>query len=69
MSRSLAIEPKSQSTQPASAAAESETIQERIRVRAYELYEARGYVDGHHEDDWFQAENELLGHDTIVQAA
>jgi DUF2934 family protein len=34
---------------------------ERIRTRAYALYEARGRVDGHDVDDWLQAEAELRG--------
>ncbi len=36
-------------------------IEERIRQRAYELYEQRGRVDGFALDDWFQAETEILG--------
>ena len=35
--------------------------EERIRRRAYELYEQRGRVDGFALDDWFQAESEILG--------
>ena len=31
-----------------------------ISVRAYELYLGRGAVDGGAEDDWLQAERELL---------
>ncbi|MBZ5631250.1 MAG: DUF2934 domain-containing protein [Acidobacteriia bacterium] len=30
-----------------------------IRVRAYELYEQRGRVEGFAHDDWFQAETEM----------
>jgi len=30
-----------------------------IRLRAFELYEARGREDGHDLDDWLQAETEL----------
>lgn len=33
--------------------------EERIRARAYELYERRGRQDGSHEADWFAAEAEL----------
>jgi hypothetical protein len=33
-------------------------LQDRIRVRAYQLYEQRGRDDGHDLDDWFQAEAE-----------
>jgi len=36
-------------------------IEERIRQRAYQLYEQRGRVDGFAFDDWLQAEGETLG--------
>jgi Protein of unknown function (DUF2934) len=32
---------------------------EKIRQRAYELYEARGREEGHDIDDWFQSEAEI----------
>ncbi|MGI9104462.1 MAG: DUF2934 domain-containing protein [Terriglobales bacterium] len=31
-----------------------------IRARAYELYEKRGRQDGFSQDDWLQAETEIL---------
>jgi hypothetical protein len=34
--------------------------QDRIRERAYELYENRGGEPGQHEQDWFRAEQEIL---------
>lgn len=34
-------------------------LEERIRRRAYALYEQRGRLDGHDLDDWLQAEAEL----------
>lgn len=37
----------------------SQEQRERIRQRAYELYEARGREEGHDLDDWFQAEAEV----------
>jgi Protein of unknown function (DUF2934) len=40
--------------------AESSDIENRIRDRAYQLYEQRGSVDGFALDDWFQAEAEVL---------
>ena len=40
--------------------AESRDIENRIRYRAYQLYEQRGSVDGFAWDDWFQAEAEVL---------
>jgi hypothetical protein len=33
---------------------------EKIRLRAYQLYEERGRIDGHASDDWLQAEAEVL---------
>ena len=36
-------------------------IDERIRRRAYDLYEQRGRLDGHDMDDWLQAEAEMNG--------
>jgi hypothetical protein len=35
-------------------------IEEEIRVRAYELYVQRGYQHGRHDEDWTQAEIEIL---------
>jgi hypothetical protein len=35
--------------------------EERIRIRAYELYEARGRGDGHDVEDWLEAESEITG--------
>lgn len=37
----------------------SEALEERIRQRAHELYEARGKEDGHDVEDWLQAEAEI----------
>jgi hypothetical protein len=34
-------------------------IEERIRRRAYELYEARGREGGRDWEDWFSAESEI----------
>ena len=33
--------------------------EENVRTRAYELYEVRGKIDGHAEEDWLQAECEV----------
>jgi hypothetical protein len=40
---------------------QSTDIEERIRRRAYQLYEQRGSVEGFALDDWLQAEAEILG--------
>jgi DUF2934 family protein len=37
----------------------AETDEEQIRIRAYELYEARGCEDGHDVEDWLRAEAEI----------
>jgi hypothetical protein len=34
-------------------------LEYQIRLRAYQLYEARGRKDGHELDDWLRAEEEL----------
>ena len=34
-------------------------LEYQIRVRAYQLYEARGREDGHELEDWFRAKEEL----------
>lgn len=36
-------------------------IEERIRGRAYDIYERRGSMDGHALDDWLEAKAEVLG--------
>ena len=35
-------------------------IQEEIRIRAYELFEQRGRLEGFHYEDWARAEAEVL---------
>ena len=34
-------------------------LEDQIRLRAYQLYEARGGEGGHEEEDWFRAEEEI----------
>jgi hypothetical protein len=34
-------------------------LEDQIRHRAYELYEARGREDGHELEDWFRAKEEI----------
>jgi hypothetical protein len=69
MSRSLEIEPPNQPKQPRSTDGASSNMQEQIRLRAFELYEARGRTDGHHEEDWYEAEKELLAPRVVNRAA
>ncbi len=37
----------------------TQELQEQIRQRAYELYEARGGEEGHDLEDWLRAEEEI----------
>jgi hypothetical protein len=48
----------------------SQNLEEQIRCRAYELYEARGREDGHDTEDWFRAESEMTsrGSKTTVES-
>lgn len=46
-----------------------ERLEERIRMRAYEIYERRGRVSGHAVEDWLQAEAELSGWNSLKAAA
>jgi hypothetical protein len=43
------------------------SIEERIRQRAYELYEERGRHDGYHEEDWAQAEEQIRDQQTSTR--
>ena len=44
---------------PATAPHEPPELEHLIRLRAYELYEARGRQDGHELEDWFRAKEEI----------
>jgi hypothetical protein len=35
-------------------------ITRKIRVRAHQLYQERGYMDGHAVEHWLEAESEVL---------
>jgi hypothetical protein len=43
--------------------------QQKIRERAYQLYEQRGRLDGHAIEDWLQAEAEIAGRIALRVAA
>ena len=34
-------------------------LEDQIRLRAYQLYEERGREDGHEQEDWFRAKEDL----------
>jgi len=46
-----------------------DSLEEQIRTRAYELYEARGREEGHDLEDWLEAEAEITGTDVTTAAA
>ena len=35
-------------------------LESEIRMRAYELYEQRGFTNGRSDEDWLQAEREVM---------
>ena len=39
----------------------------KIRIRAYQLYEERGYLPGHEDEDWLVAEQEILSRQNSSQ--
>jgi hypothetical protein len=45
----------------------AEELLERINWRAYELYQLRGEVHGHHEEDWLEAERQIR-RETMVRS-
>ena len=44
---------------PTSMTSDPQELERQIRLRAYELYEARGREDGHDLDDWLRAKEEI----------
>lgn len=53
---------------PAIVTSEPQELEHQIRLRAYELYEARGGETGHELDDWLRAEEELKERKAAVAA-
>jgi hypothetical protein len=44
-------------------------VEGEIRQRAYQLYEQRGFVVGHENEDWLMAEREILARSPGLQSA
>ena len=59
--------PHSMLVETAAAATEDLPLEERLQMRAYELYVLRGNESGSELDDWLQAEDEIR--DAEEQAA
>lgn len=47
---------------------DQEPTEELIRLRAYKLFEDRGYEHGHDVDDWLQAEVEIVAKKPVARA-
>ena len=47
-------------TQESRKASAAVTLEDEIRIRAYELYEQRGRMTGYEHEDWLHAEREIL---------
>lgn len=60
MSKKRAQDVVEQAPEQASTPEATAELQDCIRHRAYELWEQRGGTHGCHEDDWLQAEREVL---------
>jgi DUF2934 family protein len=43
--------------------------EDKIRSRAYQLYEERGREDGHAMEDWLRAEGEITGNKARIHVA
>ena len=59
---SLNPKPKNLSHRPETTRFSDAYTPDRIRRRAYELFEARGRLSGHELDDWLEAEREIKHH-------
>ena len=55
--------------QPTSVTSDQQQLEDQIRLRAQELYEARGREDGHEVEDWLRAEEEIREKKVIAAAA
>lgn len=69
MSNTTAIDTATTTHRQDATGLRSEELQERIRERAYELFEARGAVPGHDLEDWVMAESEILVKRKVPRAA
>ena len=54
---------------PATETSETKGFEHQIRLRAYELYQARGGKYGHEVEDWLRAEEEITSKKVRVAAA
>ena len=43
-------------------------VEQEIRMRAYEIYESRGKIEGHALEDWLQAQADVQQRSRILKA-
>jgi hypothetical protein len=60
------VEKAAVSKQVATVTTRTVDLQEAVRLRAYELFQQRGFQHGADFDDWLRAEKEILGHFTAA---
>jgi hypothetical protein len=53
---------------PATVTSEPQELEHEIRLRAQELYQARGREDGDELDDWLRTEEEITGKKSRIAA-
>ncbi len=53
---------------PATVTSETKDLESQIRQRAFELYQERREEDGHDQDDWLRAEEEITSKKTRTAA-
>ena len=54
---------------PATVTSEPQELEYQVKLRAYELYEARGRENGHELEDWLRAEKEITQRKALAIAA
>jgi Protein of unknown function (DUF2934) len=70
MTTSKTVKPVPETAAPADVQTASATdLTEQVRTLAYTLYEQRGSQEGYAEQDWLQAEAEILGLEKTLKAA
>jgi hypothetical protein len=64
------MSPDATKKRPATATSDPQDLEleHHIRLRAYELYEARGREDGHDREDWLRAEEEITSEELRIAA-
>jgi hypothetical protein len=62
------MSPDATKKQPTAVTNDPQDLEYQIRLRAHELYEARGREDGHDREDWLRAEEEITSEEIRIAA-